>query len=465
MTEQQAYRYAGINELRAALRSGQVSAQELAENAVSLLETVGARYNAVAAIMRPRAQSEAAQADRRLADGRAPALCGIPYAAKDLFAAKGAPTTWGNATFKHRVFERDATVIRRLSADGAVLTAKLAMSELAGGGMAGRPGASMHGSGRNPWDPSRYSGGSSSGSAIAVAIGAIPFALGTETGGSILGPSAFSGVTGLRPTFGLVPRDGAMTLSWTLDKIGPLARSATDCSTVLDAMSYRNRARRAQSGHGGPDEGRDLSKVQIAFSEAEFAEATPSIRKALVDGIESLRRLFPRFVDAELRRDAEHIRALEEIVRIEGAFEFRNHLRSPDFAMADPQQQASLTSGLSASAADYLQALRVSKPAAARALREVFARCEVVVSASRPSIAPLLDGAGVHRDPTKMSDLLRAAGNLAGVPGVSFPCGLSDEGLPVGLQLVGPRGSDELLLAIADVFQSATDHHLKHPPE
>src|SRR5262245_22517975 len=158
-----------------------------------------------------------------LAAGDAPILAGIPYGAKDLIAARGAPTTWGSPAFRDQRFTTDATVVARLGRRGAVLAAKTTLPEFAGGGRPRVPGASIHGSGRNPWDPSRYSGGSSMGSGIVVASGLVPYALGSETAGSILSPATHCGVTGLRPTYGLVPRTGAMALSWTLDKIGVMA--------------------------------------------------------------------------------------------------------------------------------------------------------------------------------------------------------------------------------------------------
>jgi len=176
-----------------------------------------------------RALSEAKAADRDLATGtdRGP-LHGIPYGVKDLLAARGAPTTWGAAPYRNQIFNYDGTVVRKLQAAGAVLCAKLAMVELAGGFGYNDADASFSGPGRTPWNWHYWSGGSSSGSGIAVAAGLVPFAIGSETSGSILFPSLANGVTGLRPTYGRVSRHGAMALCWSLDKLGPLARSAAD---------------------------------------------------------------------------------------------------------------------------------------------------------------------------------------------------------------------------------------------
>lgn len=455
-----AYRYAPIGALAEALRTRRTSAAELTAEATRLLAEIGPRYNAIAHVMGERSAKEAEAADRRLASPDVPALCGIPYGAKDLFAARGAPTTWGSAEFTDRTFPTDATVIRRLHDGGAVLAAKLAMSEFAGGGRPFKPGASMHGQGRNPWDPKRYSGGSSSGSGIAVAAGLVPFALGTETGGSVVGPAAFSGITGLRPTFGLVPLAGVMTLSWSLDKVGPLARSAEDIAVVMDALTG-SRSRFHAAATSLPD----ARAIRVAVARTELEEASPSIRRALEGGMSEFRRLFPTVVDVELDRTPPYIDALEEIVRVEGGFGLRDHLRREDFTMSDERQLRTLRSGLDVPSVDYLEAVRVTMPRARKAFDAFFTNADVVLSASRTTIAPRLDEERPPRDATKLSDLVRAAGNLAGVPGISFPCGLSDEAMPVGLQVVGPRGSDGLLMSVVAAFQRATDHHLERPPE
>jgi len=388
-------------------------------------------------------------------------LLGIPYAVKDIFAARGGPTTWGNETLADRVIDADAGAVRRLKRAGGVLVAKLALSEFAGGGRPHAPGASMHGQGQNPWDRSRYSGGSSSGSGIAVALGLVPYALGTETGGSIVGPAAFSGVTGLRPTFGLMPRDGVMTLSWSLDKVGPLARTADDCATVVSALVGR--------GGFGPlsraeVDGR-LRGLRVAWSDAEVEEAAPSVRGRVLAAVEAFRRLAPRCIALEFPRDVAVIDPLELIVRVEGADELRALLRDPAFRMADARQLATLRSGLETPASEYFEATRRAIPAAQAAFAAMFRDVDVILSVSRALPAPALDGERPPRDATKLSDLYRAAANLAGVPGVSFPCGLDDDGLPVGLTLIGPPGSDALLLGVVAAFQRATDFHLARPPE
>src|SRR5438067_3447780 len=240
-------RYATVTELAHGLKRGRYSAVELASATLTLLETHGPRYNAIATLTRERALAEAARADRTRGSARS-SLHGVPYGAKDLVAAQGAPTTWGAPPYRDQRFSEDATAVARLRRAGAVLAAKLAMVELAGGGGYRYPSASLQGPGRNPWDTGRWSGGSSSGSGAAVAAGLVPWAIGSETSGSIGTPAAFCGVTGLRPTYGLVRRPGAMALSWTLDKLGPMGRTAEDCGIALAAMSGADPADPTTSG-------------------------------------------------------------------------------------------------------------------------------------------------------------------------------------------------------------------------
>src|SRR2546427_9306173 len=203
--------------------------------------------------MRESALADARAADAEIAHGRHRGpLHGIPYGVKDLLATKGVPTTWGAEPYRNQVFDRDATVVRKLREAGAVLCAKLAMVELAGGMGYNNADASFTGPGLTPWNTAYWSGGSSSGPGAAVAAGLVSFAIGSETVGSIITPAAFCGVTGLRPTYGRVSRHGAMALCWTLDKLGPLCRSADCCGIVLSAIAGRD--------------GKDLSTVTKPYA-------------------------------------------------------------------------------------------------------------------------------------------------------------------------------------------------------
>src|SRR5258705_10766569 len=235
--------------------------------------------------MRESALAEAERADRELAAGKPRGLLhGIPYGVKDLIATRGVPTTWGAAPVKDQVFDYDARVVERLRAVGAVLVAKLAMVELAGGMGYNHADASFTGPGLTPWNTNFWSGGSSTGPGSAVAAGLVPFAIGSETSGSILTPSAYCGLTGLRPTYGLVSRHGAMALSWTLDKLGPMCHSAEDCGLVLAAIAggdSNDPGSAGKSFYYAPEFARKMQDIRIGYAPVDFAEwAEPSARPA-----------------------------------------------------------------------------------------------------------------------------------------------------------------------------------------
>src|ERR1700690_4341332 len=234
--------FAGIAELSRMLLAKEVTALDLARAFGRRLETLGPRYNALALPLTERAIRQAKDVDAEIKRSRwRGPLQGIPYGAKDLLSVAGQITAWGARPYAGQVFDYDAAVIQKLAGVGSPIVGKLAMVELAGGPGYRYASASATGPGLNPWDRAHWSGGSSSGSAIAVAAGLVPFAIGSETSGSILTPAAFCGVTALRPTYGLVSRYGAMPLSWTLDKLGPFCRSAEECGLVLETIAGGDR--------------------------------------------------------------------------------------------------------------------------------------------------------------------------------------------------------------------------------
>src|SRR5690242_13394859 len=268
--------FATVVELNSLLRERQVSSRELTKHFLDRLGTIGPQYNALAALIEKEALRQTGDIDDDLKRERFRGMLqGIPYAAKDLLSVRGYPTTWGAKPFEQQKFDEDAHVIQRLRKSGAVLIGKLAMIELAGGGGYNTAAASLQGPGLNPWNKSYWSGGSSSGSGIAVAAGLLPYALGSETSGSILTPACFCGVSGLRPTYGLVSRFGAMALSWTLDKIGVLARSAEDCGLVLHAIAGGDDddpGSAQKSFYYAPQYYEDLRALKVAYAEIDFAE-------------------------------------------------------------------------------------------------------------------------------------------------------------------------------------------------
>ena len=476
-------RYQTVTELAHGLKRGRYSAVELAGATLALLETHGPRYNAVATLTRERALAEAARADRTRRSARS-SLHGVPYGAKDLVAAQGAPTTWGAPPYRDQRFSEDATAVARLRRAGAVLAAKLAMVELAGGGGYRYPSASLQGPGRNPWDTGRWSGGSSSGSGAAVAAGLVPWAIGSETSGSIGTPAAFCGVTGLRPTYGLVSRHGAMALSWTLDKLGPMARSAEDCGIALQALAGPDRSDPTTSGRRfAPLKGREATgavrRARLGLAEEDLGHATPEAKRALERGLAELRRIVPTVTRAVLPTDFPYAAMVGTVFGAEGATIFAELIDSGRVdELVDKRQAAGLTQGADIRARDYLKAQRLRAILIER-FRALFESVDVIAGPGRTSTAPAIDtaldsrppGSGSLATPAKTdapgpgNTALIPAGNLAGLPAVFFPCGFGTDGLPVGLQIVGPPFSEPLLVAIVAAYQRETGHHLKRPKD
>ncbi len=263
--------FATVSELASLLRARKITSLALTQMYIDRLKRYDSKLHFVISLTEDRALAQAKAADAEIAAGkyRGP-LHGIPWGAKDLLAVKGYPTTWGAGGFEHQSFDEDATVVQRLDAAGAVLVAKFTLGALAMGDkwFGGRT--------RNPWNPEQGSSGSSAGSASAVAAGCVAFAIGSETLGSISSPCTRCGVTGLRPTFGFVPRTGAMALSWTMDKLGPIARSAEDCALVLETIHGPDgKDASVYPAHFQWDELIDLKALRIGYLKSEFDPPKP----------------------------------------------------------------------------------------------------------------------------------------------------------------------------------------------
>lgn len=466
--------FATITELNAKLREKQFSAVELARAFSERLEKLGPRYNALALSLRDSALRKGRDVDDEIKRGRFRGMLqGIPFGVKDLLAVAGQPTTWGAKPYAAQVFDYNATVVNRLDRTGAVLTGKLAMIELAGGPSYRYARASLQGPCLNPWDRTRWAGGSSSGSGAAVAAGLVPFALGSETSGSILTPSAFCGVTGLRPTYGLVSRHGAMALSWTMDKIGPMCRSAEDCGIVLQAIAGKDANDPASAGKSfyyAPQYARPLKDIVAGFAPVDFAEwPEPSARPGLQTAFEQIKSFGVQLKEVRLP-DFPYGALTNTIIAAEGSSVFEPLIKSGKVdELADPLQIAGLKAGLEIPANEYLKAMRIRSLVQA-GFRELFAGVDVLVTPSRLAVAPKvsqpLDRALAPSGPLPKDSGLTAlipAGNLAGIPALSLPCGFA-EGLPIAISLVGRPFSENLLLSIGREYQARTDWHRRRPP-
>ena len=465
--------FATITEINQRLKAKEFSVVELTNAFCDRMERLGPRYNSLALSLRPEALRAArnVDADIKIERFRGP-LQGIPFGAKDLLSYEKQPTTWGARPYAGQVFDYTATPLRKLVKTGAILTSKLGMVELAGGPSYRYANASLTGPGLNPWDRTRWSGGSSSGSGIAVAAGLVTFALGSETSGSILTPSAFCGITGLRPTYGLVSRFGAMALSWTLDKIGPMCRSAEDCGLVLHEIAGADRQDPASAGKSfyyAPQYSRDMKDIRIGFATVDFDEwAEPSARPDFSKAVETIRSCGPQLTEIKLPAFP-YGPIISTIISSEASAIFEPLIQSGKVdELVDQKQIAGLKAGLEIPAKDYLKAMRI-RSLIQDAFSELLAGVDVLLAPSRlapaPKITQPLDRPANDRPTPKEPGLtaLIPAGNLAGLPALSLPCGFAD-GMPMAIQLVGRPFSENMLLAIGKAFQERTNWHRRRPP-
>jgi aspartyl-tRNA(Asn)/glutamyl-tRNA(Gln) amidotransferase subunit A len=463
--------FASIGELNTALRQRRISVHELTEFFGKRLEKFGPQYNALACSLLKPAKRLAKEADYDFKTERYRGLLqGIPYGAKDLFAVAKFPTTWGAKPYADQVFDFDATVISRLEDKQAIVIGKLSMIQLAGGGGYSSASASLQGPGLNPWNKLYWSGGSSSGSGAAVAAGLVPFALGSETSGSILTPASYCGVSGLRPTYGLVSRHGAMPLSWTLDKVGVLARSAEDCGQVLHVIAGTDDDD-ASSAHKSfyytPDYYQRFPEMKVGYAEADFAQwPAEALRPAFAQSLAVVKSIGAQMVESRLP-DYPYGPVIGCIIDSEAASIFEKLIRSEQVQqLADQQQIDGLKASLNYSALDYLKAMRI-RTQIMQAFRQMFTNVDLLIAPTKlepPDLAGQpFDESTPKRPEHKgvFADLVQAS-NLAGLPAISIPCGFVN-GLPIGLQIVGPAFSENRILAFAREFQRLTDFHKLHP--
>jgi aspartyl-tRNA(Asn)/glutamyl-tRNA(Gln) amidotransferase subunit A len=458
--------FLSVTELAAKMKSRSLSPVEVAEFYLERGESLGPRYNAYATLTADRARSAARKAESEIAQGhyRGP-LHGIPYAAKDLLAVRGYPTTWGAAPFANQQFDYDAAVIEKLDHAGAVLIGKSAMIELAGGMGYRFASASLTGPAKNPWNTNCWTCGSSSGSGAIVAAGLAPFAIGTETWGSILCPASFCGVTGLRPTFGRVSRWGAMAVAYSMDKIGPLARTAEDAALVLEAIAGPDPRDRSSLPPGQAEfdaaAGAPAKPLKIGRLTNAWQKPAPEIAAAFDAALHVLDRQGCHVEDVELPQgpweDAGGV-----MIAAECASAFEDLIESGDVAkLTDPLGQINGYAYKQISASDYLQALRVREILQEK-IDTLFDKFDVVAAAGQPVTATTLD-ANLETD-LSFADPLGGIGNLCGLPAIGVPCGISSAGMPMGIQFLARVRNDAAVVAAARLFQRHTDWHTRRPP-
>jgi Asp-tRNA(Asn)/Glu-tRNA(Gln) amidotransferase A subunit family amidase len=438
--------FAPVTTLARLIRAGKVRSQELTELYLARLKRYNPVLNCVVTLTEQRALAQAARADRELAAGRYRGpLHGIPWGAKDLIAVKGYPTTWGAPPYRDQLIDEDATVVQRLDAAGAVLVAKLTLGSLATGDIW------FGGQTCSPWNPSDGSSGSSAGPASAVAAGLVGFAVGSETRGSILSPCTRCGATGLRPTFGRVSRHGAMALAWSMDKLGPICRSVSDCALVLAAVA-------------GPDDHdetvvdapfdwdppRDVRTLRVGWLKSIFEreltpDDDPEWARLDLAAVDAVRSLGVELVPIELPDLP--IDALSFILNAESAAAFDDLTRSGRDHLLVRQGKNDwpnrFRTGRTIPAVEYIQANRVRR----LAMREM----DRILSGLDAYLSPTYGGANL---------LLT---NLTGHPAVVLPSGFRDTGTPVSITVMGNLFADAEALLLAKAYQDVTGFHLKRP--
>ncbi|MBF9236541.1 amidase [Hymenobacter sp. BT683] len=432
-----------VRQLGELLRTKQISSEELTKFFLARLQKYDPKLHCVITLTEELALQQARQADQEIKAGkyRGP-LHGIPFGVKDLFSAKGYKTTWGSVPYKDQNLDEDAAVVERLRAAGGVLLAKLTLGELAQGDVWFGEKT------RTPWDVSKGSSGSSAGSASAVAAGLLPYAIGTETLGSIISPSTACGVTGLRPTYGRVSRAGAMALSWTMDKAGPIARSAEDCAIVLAALTAAGPDAHDPATLQAPNAfryafGTDLKKMRVGFVKTAFDQNYPTKLNDLAT-LEVLRKLGVELVPIELPAIAPG--ALRFVLTAEGAAAFDDLTRSGRDAQMVLQNRFAWPNTFRSSrfipAVEYLQAQRVRS----LLIEQMDAQ---------------LKGLDAYIAPSFSANLTLT--NLTGQPAIAIPNGFTAAGLPTTITFMGQLYEEGKLLALAKAYQDATEFDEKHP--
>jgi aspartyl-tRNA(Asn)/glutamyl-tRNA(Gln) amidotransferase subunit A len=477
-----------LTELASALRDRHLSSEELTRACLERIARLDPQLNALITVDAQKALAAARAADARRARGEAGPLTGVPIVHKDLFCARGWRTTCGSRMLERFVAPYDAHVVERFAAAGAVLVGKANMDEFA---MGSSNEHSHFGPVRNPWDTTRVPGGSSGGSAAAVAAGLVPAATGSDTGGSIRQPAAYTGISGIKPTYGLVSRYGMVAYASSLDQGGAFARSAQDLALLLNVMAGFD-VRDATSVAREPEDytralAAPLAGLRVGVAKEFFSEAlAPDVARAVEAALAELRSLGANAVDISLPNLALALPAYYVIApaeassnlarydgvryghRAEGAEDLAAlYRRSRSEGFGDEVKRRILlgTYVLSHGYYDayYLQAQKVRR-LVANDFTRAFEACDVIAGPVTPTVAfPLGRPAA---DPVRMylEDLYTIPVNLAGLPGMSIPCGFGEGGLPVGLQLIGRAFDEARLLNVAHRYQQATDWHRRVPP-
>ncbi len=461
--------FQSATELAPLIKSRKLSPVEIVHAFLDRIEAVNPKVNAFITITGEQALDQARTAEREIAAGRYRGpLHGIPYAPKDLIATKGIRTTNGSRATSNWTPDHESTVTARLNQAGAILLGKLNLLEFAMG--SGQKG--LIGPARNPWDLSYSPSGSSSGSGAALAAGMVPLTLGTDTGGSIRGPAKSCGVVGLKPTYGRVSLFGVTSLSWTLDHVGPMARTVADVASMLHAIAGTDPHDRNASSVAVPDYAKALTGnvkgLRLGVpTEYFFTHVHPETDAALRRAIALLKDRGAVLVDVKVQHAAMVGAASSVILGSESAAYHEKRLKESG-DLLDPLVRERLEAGTFYSAIDYIKAQRL-RTVLMEEMRRVFRTCDVLMLPAG-NAAPKLDGETVGTDaptdppPTPRPDTFNIA-NVTGIPALVLPCGFTagPPALPLGIQFCARPFAEATLFRIGHAYQSATDWHLRRP--
>ena len=459
--------FLSIEEAARLLRRRELSPVDLVDSALDRIERSSSRLNVFLTVLAQQARKQAQQAEREIRRGkvRSP-LHGIPVSLKDNFWTRGIRTTAGSKILSAFVPGSDSDVTKSLSRAGAILLGKTNMHEFAYGITGENP---HYGSSRNPWEPERITGGSSGGSAVAVATGMGCASVGTDTGGSIRVPAALCGIVGLKPTFGLVSIAGVVPLSLSFDHAGPLARGVTDACIMLEAI-----AGQYPRGKARPNFRALLKNLPGKFrlgwpKDFFFERINPEIRAAIEKAANGFEALGARIEEVPMPQLAESVDRATNLVVAEASYYHESQgyypSRSEDYG---DDVRGHLEWGHNMRAVDYLRGIE-SRRKVEQDLAAALEKVDAILAPASPIPAPRIGESQLRvageRETTVRAELLRMTrpANLTGLPAISIPCGFTSDGLPIGLQLIGQRWGETQLLAIALAYEEATDWHTRHP--
>ena len=464
-------RHASLSEAARALAAGEVSSEELTRDCLERAHRLNATLNCFVRIDEAGALEAATLADRVRARGkRLGPLHGVPVALKDMFYRPGRETGSGSRLRQGHRGAAEASVLRRLRAAGAVSLGELNMTEFALGPTGHNE---LHGPCRNPWNPAHIAGGSSSGSGAALAARIAFGTLGSDTAGSIRGPACANGVLGLKPTYGRVSRAGAMRLSWSMDHVGPLARTAEDLARLLAVIAGPDPQDPTASAHAVPDYparlGAGVRGLRIGVPENFFfEELDPAVGTLIEAALAELERQGARRVAVTVP-DAGQLTELGRTLMYSEATALHGHFLRTRPEEYSAQVRARAATGIAIPAAAYLEALQLRAPVLRRFVEAVFSRCELLATPTLALAVPTLAATDVRGGPQMWHTIARLVRCVApfsylGVPALNVPVGFTADGLPAGLQLVGRPFAEPRLLAAAAAYQAATDWHTRLPP-